>query len=128
VTATGPKVLLVDDSDLTLEMVAESLREVGFEVRTANGFDAFRATLDAWVPDVIVADVNMPGTQGGPLCKYVKRRAETAHVPVVLVSSLPEPVLAEIAERAGADKFLSKRHGLRHIQAGLQELCTEIVW
>jgi CheY-like chemotaxis protein len=122
------RVLIVDDSEVTLAMTAHYLRDAGFDVRTADGFEASKAAVTGWTPDVILADVNMPGVPGGSLCRYFKAHVETTHVPVVLVSSLPEPMLADLATAAGADGYLSKQHGLDYIRDGLEKLCEEILW
>jgi CheY-like chemotaxis protein len=61
----GPVVLVVDDEDLILEMMAEELEENGFRVLTAsNGAEAL-ATLDAGrAVDILVTDLSMPGMDG----------------------------------------------------------------
>ncbi|MBA3542274.1 MAG: response regulator, partial [Deltaproteobacteria bacterium] len=67
---TRPKrVLLIDDNELTLRMVASVLNRTGFEVRTTTNVEQMTSALGEWRPDVILTDVNMPGTSGVELCR-----------------------------------------------------------
>lgn len=102
------KLLLVDDSELTLRVAASVLESAGYEVRTSTEVRDLRSVLGAWSPDLILTDVNMPGMSGVELCRMLKASYETAHVPVVLFSSLPAAQLEVLARECEADGFLSK--------------------
>lgn len=102
------RVLLIDDSATTLRMVASVLAQSGFEVRTSTSVDQVTTTLGEWRPDLILTDVNMPGTSGVELCRQLKATYETAHVPVVLFSALPVEELADLARTCEADGYLTK--------------------
>jgi CheY-like chemotaxis protein len=59
-----PRILLVDDDEVTLLMTAAALRERGFAVTEAtDGVRALRLLGD-WTPDLIVLDALMPGLDG----------------------------------------------------------------
>ncbi len=102
------RILLIDDSETTLRMVASVLDRSGFEVRTSTDIDQLTAALGEWRPDLILTDVNMPGTSGNELCRQLKATYETAHVPVVLFSSMAVDELAALARSCDADGFLTK--------------------
>lgn len=116
--ATRHKLLLIDDSEITLQVVASVLDNAGYEVRTSNSAEL---TLDGWRPDVILTDVNMPGISGVELCRRLKASYETAHVPVVLFSAVPHDELEVLARECDAEGFLSKL-GLDHLPEDLAEL------
>lgn len=105
------RVLLVDDSAITLQIVASTLRESGYDVRTSTDVDNLVTKFGDWRPDVILTDVNMPQISGVELCRRLKASYETAHVPVVLYSSLAEDELEVLARECEADAFLSKQSG-----------------
>ncbi|MDQ3367294.1 MAG: response regulator [Myxococcota bacterium] len=102
------RVLLIDDNELTLRMVASVLDRSGFEVRTTTNVEQLTTALGEWRPDVILTDVNMPGTSGVELCRQLKATYETAHVPVVLFSALAPDELEILARTCEADGFLTK--------------------
>jgi CheY-like chemotaxis protein len=101
-------VLLIDDSALTLRIVASVLDGAGFEVRTSTSVEQLTSALGEWRPDVILTDVHMPGTSGVELCRQLKATYDTAHVPVVLFSSMSAAELAPLARTCEADGFLTK--------------------
>jgi DNA-binding response OmpR family regulator len=105
------KVLLIDDSELSLELAAVVLAESGFDVRTSTSVRDFDLALGEWRPDLILTDVKMPGVSGVELCRLLKSRYETAHVPVVLFSGLPPSELMVLARECEADGYLSKLSG-----------------
>lgn len=102
------RVLLIDDSATTLRMVASVLDRSGFECRTSTNVDQVTSSLGDWRPDVILTDVNMPGMSGPDLCRQLKATYETAHVPVVLFSSMSNEELEVLARECEADGFLTK--------------------
>jgi two-component system cell cycle response regulator len=112
------KLLIIDDSELSLQLVSGVLHTAGYEVRTSTGVNELDATLGDWRPDVILTDVNMPGMSGVELCRRLKSAYETAHVPVVLFSALPHAELEVLARNCEADGFLCK--------SGLDQLVAEL--
>jgi CheY-like chemotaxis protein len=120
--ATRRKVLLIDDNDVSLRFAATALEHAGYEVRTSTNVSDFDTALGEWPPDVILTDVNMPGISGVELCRLLKSRYDTAHVPVVLFSALPLAELAVLARECAADGFLSKLQGLSTLPDELANL------
>lgn len=114
------KLLLVDDSEITLRLVAAVLTEAGYEVRTSIGVENISVALEGWRPDVILTDVDMPGMTGVQLCRRLKSLYETAHVPVVLFSARPTAELQRLAQECEADGFLCK--------SGLEQLPGEVAF
>ena len=91
---TRPKrVLLVDDDEAALPLFADVLQGAGFEVRTSSSVDKVLDSVGDWRPDVILTDVNMPGTSGIELCRQLKAAYATADVPVLLFPSPHNGVL-----------------------------------
>lgn len=122
------KVLIFDDSDLCLAFGREVLANEGFEVRMASTLIEFDRTLTEWKPDVILADVKMAEIDGADLCRRLKQSIHTAHVPVVLFSSLTDARLEALADQCGADAYLSKASGFDLLPATITSLCEEILW
>jgi CheY-like chemotaxis protein len=121
-TAAPRKVLLIDDSEISLYFVAGVLGRAGYEVRTADDVDKLEGVLGDWRPDIILTDVNMPGVSGLELCRMLKSNYETAHVPVVLFSAVPNHELESMARDCEADGFLSKASGLERLPNELAHL------
>lgn len=122
------RVLLIDDSEISLEVVSDVLKADGFEVRATTSLDAFDEVLGNWSPEVILTDVNMPGMTGAELCRALKRRYETAHVPIVLCSSIPADELSALAQDCEADGFVTKSDGMTDLAAELRAVCETMAW
>ncbi len=126
--AVQHKVLLIDDSEISLHFVAGVLARAGYEVRTADDIDKLEGVLGDWRPDVILTDVNMPGVTGPELCRMLKANYETAHVPVVLFSALPSEELEGLARDCEADGYLSKTSGLDRLPKELASLIEDTLF
>jgi CheY-like chemotaxis protein len=120
--ATRHKILVIDDSDVSLDLVSTVLERAGFDVRATSDVHDLTHAFGAWRPDVILTDVNMPGLSGVELCRLLKSQYETAHVPVVLFSSAANEQLAVMARDCDADGFLSKSGGLDRLPRELAAL------
>jgi len=101
------RILLVDD-DPALRMLLKTTFEVAdVAVVEAENADTARRRIRAGRPDVIVLDVNMPGTTGLELCAELKAAPETKDIPIVLLTG-SEGGSSAAAKRAGADAFVRK--------------------
>lgn len=108
------RLLLIDDSEITLEMMQSLLTAVGFDVRIAVALGEVRSIVANWSPSIIVADVKRPDIRGDELCARLKSSVQSSDVVVLLCSSMPDAELAELARRAKADGYVTKSHGLDH--------------
>ncbi|MCS6835863.1 MAG: response regulator [Anaerolineae bacterium] len=101
-------VLVVDDEIGALTLVGIMLERGGFNVLKAKDSASALAMLDQNTPDLIILDVMMPGTDGITLCGIIRRRPDTAHTPILILSARgdAESVMAGI--EAGANDYLPK--------------------
>jgi len=114
------RVLVVDDEPLIRELVADALREVGFEIQcAANGLEAFDV-LRGWLPSVIVLDLMMPQLDGLGFCEMLRLNPRLAKIPVLLVTAGYSPQAA--AERMGASAILTKPFELDHLVEMVENL------
>src|SRR6185295_9696878 len=66
------------------------------------------ARLDEQAPDIVLADVAMPGRNGYEVASYVKSQPRLAHIPVLLLTGAFEPIDQVRADQAGCDGVLAK--------------------
>lgn len=105
------RVMVLDDSTISLRFTRAYLEGLNFDVRTASSVVEFLGALKDFNPDVILTDVEMPESSGDELCQVLRRNVDTANTPIVLFSSLPAHKLQERASKAGADGFVCKTDG-----------------
>lgn len=102
------RVLLVEDSKTQARLVEGMLQDEGFDVTVLyDGRSALQAALID-PPDLVLTDVLMPELDGFELCKALRSNAETAEVPIVVMTSLVQPNDVLHALGAGADGYIGK--------------------
>ncbi len=102
------RVLVVDDIPANVKLLEAKLSAEYFDVLTAlNGPDAI-AICERGEADIMLLDVMMPGMNGFEVCRRLKGGATTAHIPVVIVTALDQPLDRLQGLDAGADDFLTK--------------------
>ena len=82
------KILLIDDSEITLAMEKSVLEAKGYEVRAASTLVEFEKQLKEFTPDLILTDIHMPEATGADICRTLKNEYNTQNIPhrVVLVT------------------------------------------
>lgn len=104
-----PRILVADDVESMRRGVERLLRREGFDViLAANGSDALLAASESR-PDLVLTDAMMPGLTGQELCRVLKRRPETRHIPVIIMSGEmfeEKDVVAGLD--GGADDYIPK--------------------
>src|SRR5256885_14870986 len=89
-------------------MIRRPPRSTLFPYTTLFRSDQAIARLDSDPPDIVLADIGMPGRDGYEVAAYVKHTPRLAHIPVVLLTGAFEPVDQPRANAAGCDGVLAK--------------------
>jgi len=126
--AEKKRILLLDDSTITLEMEKAVLEERGYKVAAAANLLEFQSALDVFQPEIILTDLMMPDISGKDIVRVLKQDFHTEKIPIILFSSKGDDELQEIAEQAGADGFLSKSHGIDKLGDMVDEMVDSILW
>lgn len=118
----SPKVLVVDDSEVTRAILARTLRGAGFEVLEArDGAEGAMAALREQ-PAVVVTDLEMPTMDGFPLLRLLKADPASSHIPVLILTSHAEAASRFWSLRLGADAYLTKEHRPQQLVATVSRL------
>ena len=106
---TMPKTLLLADDSVTIQkVVGISLANEDIELVTVeNGDDAVTRAQQV-LPDIVLADIVMPGRNGYEVCRAIKSDPKLAHVPVLLLTGTFEAFDTERARQVGADGHITK--------------------
>lgn len=100
------RILLADDSVTIQKVIELTFMDEDYEVTAVGNGDEAVAALGRESPDIVIADVHMPGANGYEVCRRAKEwRRE---VPVLLLVGTFEPFDEARAREAGADSFLKK--------------------
>lgn len=120
--ATPGKLLLADDSRTIQKVVELILADENFEIKAFNdGEQAFKA-IESFAPDIVLADIEIPGLNGYKLCEKIKNNAATSHLPVILLAGAFEPFDEEYSKAVGADDYIIKPFESRELIAKVKSL------
>jgi signal transduction histidine kinase len=101
-------ILVVEDSPTQAQLLRLILESEGFAVALAPDGASALARLAVSAVDLVVGDVLMPGLTGFELCRAIKADRALSDVPVVLVTTLRDPLEIVQALEVGADSFIRK--------------------
>ncbi|GAA4782189.1 MULTISPECIES: response regulator transcription factor [Microbacterium] len=115
---TAPRILVVDDEPNIRDLLSQSLRFAGFQVRTvANGAQTISAVLEE-EPDLIVLDVMLPDMNGFSVTKRLRDAGYTA--PIIFLTAKDETEDKIKGLNVGGDDYVTKPFSLDEIVARIQ--------
>jgi CheY-like chemotaxis protein len=118
-----PYTLLLADDSATIQRVIElTFADEDVTVVAVSDGDQAIAHLVAAPPDIVLADVDMPGKNGYDVALYIQRSPRLCHIPVVLLTGAFEPVDQALADGAGCEGVLAKPFEPQHVIGRVKEL------
>ncbi len=99
------RIAIVEDDAMMREELASILQKAGYEIKEILEYDAVVETLLADAPDLILLDLNLPGTSGFQICRELKQKSS---VPILILTSRSKLQDELHALDFGADEFLTK--------------------
>ena len=116
------KVLVVDDTPSIRELIANFLRNSGYQVIEAkNGKEALEKALSN-LPDIVVTDVVMPEMNGFELCRSLKKNPVTQNSRIVVCTSKNQDIDRLWGMKQGADIYLTKPFTKEEIMKAVQSI------
>ena len=116
------RILIVDDSPSQLLGMKRIVEKLGHEIVTAedgaSGVEVAKSTM----PDLILMDVVMPNLNGFQATRTISKNAETAHIPIILVTTKDQETDRVWGMRQGAKAYVTKPVKEDELVATLQGL------
>jgi two-component system phosphate regulon response regulator PhoB len=108
-------VLIVEDERDLQRVLSYNFKQAGFDIVSAmNGETALRAVKEEPF-DLVILDLMLPDMPGTEVCKRLKQAAETAHIPVIMVTAKGEEVDRVVGFELGADDYVVKPFSVREL-------------
>jgi two-component system, OmpR family, response regulator ResD len=118
----APRVLVVDDDLTVAEVVVSYLRRAGYEPRHVADGPGALAAAEAWLPDLVVLDLMLPGIDGVEVCRRLRARPTTARVPVIMLTALGDEADRVLGLEVGADDYVTKPFSPRELVLRVQSV------
>lgn len=119
-----PVILVADDDEDILTLVAVRLELAGYDViKARSGDEALRMAVEH-SPDLAVIDVMMPGLNGFEVTRELRLREETMETPVILLTALAQESDVARGLAAGADDYVKKPFDAADLRARVRRLLS----
>ncbi len=116
------KILVVDDEQDAVDLVAFNLKQAGFQVITAEDGAEALDKVHKHQPDLIVLDVMMPELDGLEVCKLLRRDPATAGIPLLMLTAKATEVDRILGLELGADDYVTKPFSPRELVLRIRKL------
>ena len=101
-------ILVIDDVQSELDLMAKYLSEAGYKIFLANSGEEALAMTETNKPDVIVTDWMMPKMGGLDVCRKLRRNPETKNIPIVACTAKDREVDRMWALKQGVQAYVTK--------------------
>lgn len=118
----GKHVLLIEDEPNIVEAIRFILTRDGWQVSDhATGADAM-AVAERLAPDLVILDVMLPGRSGFDILRELRSCDATSGIPVLMLTAKGHESDREMAERFGANRFMTKPFSNSEVLATVREM------
>jgi CheY-like chemotaxis protein len=119
------KILIVEDNELNLDMLARRLERKGYEVISAvdGNQGLYMATADH--PDLILMDMSLPGIDGWEATQRIKADPETSSIPVIALTAHAMVGDREKSLQAGCDDYDTKPVEFKRLLQKIENLLVQ---
>ena len=119
---TMNRILVLDDDTELCELLSDYLQPEGFAVSARHQARQGLACALSGEHDLVVLDVMLPGRSGFEILQELRAGESTRDLPVLMLTAKGQARDREMAERAGASRFLTKPFANTEIVAALRDL------
>jgi DNA-binding response OmpR family regulator len=117
----GEPILIVDDTPVNLKLTRILLVNEGYKVMTAASAEEALELLRSYHPQLILADIQLPGIDGLELTRRIKKNADTRDITVVALTAFAMKGDEQKAVEAGCDGYITKPIDTRSLGARIRE-------
>jgi two-component system phosphate regulon response regulator PhoB len=109
------RVLIVDDDPDIQRLVSYNFSKAGFETAVAASGRTALESIQKQPPDLIVLDVMLPDIDGMEVCRTLRQRPGTRHIPIIMLTARGEEIDRVIGFELGADDYVPKPFSPREL-------------
>ena len=115
-------ILIVDDEQDVLDLLAYNLQKAGFKTSVArDGATALQKARDT-IPSLLVLDLMLPEIEGTEVCKQLRADPKTAAIPILMLTAKAEEVDRIVGLELGADDYVTKPFSPREMVLRIKKL------
>jgi len=119
-------ILVVEDDRVMADLVTGVLVEKGHRVKTVKSAESALEYLTRHRPDLLITDLGLPMLSGYDLCRFLKEREATAHLPVIMLTVMRHEADKVKGLNVGADYYLTKPFSAAELLARVDALLRRV--
>jgi CheY-like chemotaxis protein len=116
----APRLLIIDDSRLIVQIIADYFEPMGYCVQRAGSAEEALRGLELEVPDIIVSEILMPGIDGWSLFERIRHRPEFSEIPFIFLTTEKELPQKLRGFHLGADDYVTKPFEVEELYARVE--------
>ena len=121
-----PFIVIAEDEPAVSELLRYNLEAQGYETAIAADGDEAMLLIDERIPDLILLDWMLPKISGIEICRRVRTRAETANLPIIMLTARTEETDRVRGLQTGADDYVTKPFSTNELMARVQAVLRRI--
>ena len=122
-----PKILIVDDKQVNIQILARYLSRRDFEIKTAESGDEALEVIKDFIPEVILMDICMPGMDGIDTVREIKKRIKQ-NIYVIFITALRDNETKRRAFEVGAASYFNKPVNLKLLSSTINKCLKVKAW
>ena len=116
-------ILIVEDEHDLLNTLEYNLQREGYRTRcAATGRDALLKADERPAPDLVLLDVMLPDISGTEVCRVLRSKERTRHVPVIMLTARGEEIDRVVGFEVGADDYVTKPFSVRELSLRIRAI------
>jgi DNA-binding response OmpR family regulator len=115
-------ILVVDDEAVLIEAITSLLERAGYQVIAATDGEHALEIARRETVDLILLDIVLPGMDGLEVCRQLRRKKETATIPIMILTAKSDEIDKVVGLEVGADDYLTKPFGRRELLSRVRAL------
>jgi CheY-like chemotaxis protein len=121
-------ILMLDDNEVTRDLVVIALEAQGHEVRVAADLDGFEKQFKRRRPNVVVTEARIKSARLEDVANRMQALFAGGALPVVLFAQETGESLERLARRVRADRWITKDQGISSLISNIEQLLDELIW
>lgn len=115
-------ILVVDDNQIVLRIFECSLQPLGYNVELVTSAQGALNSIQLKIPDLIFADINMPGMDGITMIEEIRKVQGAAGIPIIMCTTESQIAVKQNARKVGANGWIQKPFDSDKILKMVQEV------
>lgn len=116
------KVLIIDDSNVTCNLLSERIKSGGYEAISVNDGEQGLELMRKELPNLVILDIRMPGMDGFEVCRIAKEDPKIKHIPIIFVTTAGQKKDIDRGKELGASGYIVKPYDGRMLVEEIKKL------